>query len=87
MVYDRQRSTNLSGGKAELIMESPPSQHNVATATLTTHLATTAVINIMTEPVISSVSSINHQDFDSISDDITDERDDVVYMRSVISTI
>ena len=35
----------------------------------------------------STSESINHQDFDSISDDITDERDDVVYMRSVISTI
>merc|ERR1712045_752249 len=37
--------------------------------------------HVMTDPVISSVQTINPQDFDSISDEVTDDRDDVVYMR------
>ena len=40
--------------------------------------------HVMTDPVISSVQTINPQDFDSISDEVIDERDDeVVYMRYV----
>merc|ERR1711913_278767 len=45
---------------------------------------TAAVTNItdnMTDPVISSVESINHQDFESISDDVSHQRDDVLFMR------
>ena len=38
----------------------------------------------MTDPVISNVQTINPQDFDSISDEVIDERDDeVMYMRYV----
>ena len=38
----------------------------------------------MTDPVISNVQTINPKDFDSISDEVIDERDDeVVYMRYV----
>ena len=39
----------------------------------------------MTDPVISNVETIEHQDFESISEDVSHHRDDrdVVYMRSV----
>ena len=43
----------------------------------------------MTEPVISNVETINHQDFESISDDVSQHRDerDVVYMRYEVSVV
>ena len=37
----------------------------------------------MTHPVISSVKTINHQDFLSISDEVNNDGDDVLYMRLV----